>query len=81
MYSHLDREFQYYLDNQDNLVQQYNGNHIVIKNCKVIGVYENELEAMEETSKKEEIGSFLIQKFEPGVESYTQSFHSRVSFE
>jgi len=33
-----------------------------------------------ETSKKFELGTFLVQKVEPGTESYTQTFHSRVAF-
>ena len=76
----LAKEFKYYLENQDKLVDKYNGKVIVIKNCDVIGVYDTELEAVNETSKTEEIGTFLVQKCEPGTESYTQMFHSRVSF-
>jgi hypothetical protein len=78
--SPLEKEFEYYLDHQGELVKKYGGKFIVIKDCKVIGAYESELEALSETCKEHTLGTFLVQKCEPGSENYTQSFHSRVSF-
>lgn len=80
MPSKLIKEFQYYLDHQDELVKKYNGKFLVIRDCSVIGVYDGELEAIEKTSEKYELGSFLVQKCEPGSEGYTQTFHSRAMF-
>jgi 3-methyladenine DNA glycosylase AlkD len=77
MDSQLKKEFQYYLDNQDELVKKYNGKFLVIKDCQVIGAFENQLEAINKTKKDHELGTFLVQKCEPGSESYTQTFHSR----
>ncbi|MGO9202910.1 MAG: hypothetical protein ACLQM8_20510 [Limisphaerales bacterium] len=76
----LEQEFKYFLDNHDALVKQHLGKVVVIKDCQVIGAYNDELEAVRETSKKHPLGTFLVQKCEPGNESYTQTFHSRVSF-
>lgn len=76
----LEKEFEYYLKNQEDLVKQYNGKFVVIKDCQVIGAYTDELEAVRETSKKHELGTFLVQKCEPGNESYSQTYHSRVTF-
>ncbi len=76
----LKDEFQYYLDHQNELVKQYNGKYIVIKNQKVIGSYDNELTAVQKTSRDHELGTFLVQKCEPGSSSYTQTYHSRVTF-
>jgi hypothetical protein len=76
----LEKEFNYYLKNQDDLVKRYNGKFVVIKGEEVIGAYENEREAVEKTSEQHELGTFLVQKCEPGKESYTQTFHSRVAF-
>jgi len=76
----LEKEFKYYLDNQDELVKKYNGKFLVIKNCKIIGIYDTELEAITKTSEKEKLGTFLVQKCEPGTESYSQTYHSRVAF-
>lgn len=76
----LEREFKYYLEHQDELVKKYNGKFIVIKDCEVIGVFDLELEAVNKTAEKYELGTFLVQKCEPGAESYTQTYHSRVLF-
>jgi hypothetical protein len=76
----LEREFEYYLKHQDDLVKKFKGKFIVIKDQKVIGVFDDELEAVEKTAKEHELGTFLVQKCEPGTESYTQTFHSRVAF-
>ena len=77
----LEREFDYYLRNQDELIQKFSGKFIVIKDEAVIGAYHAELEAIKEASKHNELGTFLVQKCEPGSENYTQTFHSRVACE
>lgn len=76
----LEKEFNYYLEHQDELIREYNGKFVVIKDDAVIGEYESELEAVEETSKRHELGTFLVQKCVPGSESYTHTYHSRVMF-
>ena len=76
----LEQEFQWYLDNQDDLVDKYVGRFIVIKDCEVLGDYESKLEAINETEKHHELGTFLVMKCEAGSEDYTQIFHSRVAF-
>lgn len=76
----LDREFKYYLSNQESLVKKYKNKVLLIKDEEVIGVFENEAEAYIEAVKKYEPGTFLIQLCTPGNDDYTQTFHSRVSF-
>jgi len=76
----LEKEFKYYIDNQKEFVDKYNGKFIVIKDQQVIGTYDSEVEAIESTKDKHEMGTFLVQKCEPGSESYTQTYHSRVTF-
>lgn len=80
MSTSLEKEFKYYLNHQDELVKKYNGKFIVIKDSHILGVYDTELEALEKTSKENELGTFLIQKCAPGSDNYTQTFHSRVAF-
>ena len=75
----LKKEFNYYLEHQDELVKEYNGKFIVIKDHKVLGAFASALEAVEKTRKQHELGTFLVQKCESGNESYTQTYHSRVS--
>lgn len=74
----LQKEFTYYLKHQSELVKKYSGKFIVLKNEKVIGVYASHSEAYNETVKKEDLGTFLIQHCLPGKDSYTQTFHSQV---
>jgi hypothetical protein len=80
MTSPLQREFDYYVENQAKLVKKYTGQFVVIKNCKVIGAYDDRATAIAETAEKHEMGTFLVQKVEPGTASHTQTFHSRVDF-
>ena len=76
----LEKEFQYYLDHQDELVSKHNGKIIVIKNQKVLGVYDSDMEAINATKKDHEVGTFLVHECGPGEENYTRRFHSRVRF-
>ena len=76
----LEKEFKYYLDNQEKLLKKFNGRFIVVKNNAVIGDYNSELEALIETKKIHKIGTFLIQKCTPGENDYSQTYHSRVIF-
>ena len=78
--SPLKQEFDYYLAHQAEMVKKYNGQFVVIKNRQVIGVYADQPTAIAETAKKEELGTFLVQKAEAGPEGYTQTYHSRVAF-
>ncbi len=74
----LSKEFQYYLDHQNELVCKYNGKVLVIKNQEIIAVYDSEDDAYWDTLKIHELGTFLIQKCTPGDEAYTKTFHSRI---
>jgi len=76
----LEREFLFYIDHQDELVAKYRGRFVVIKGHEVLGVYDDELEAISASAQDHEVGTFLVQKVEPGEENYTQHFHTRVSF-
>jgi len=76
----LQKEFEYYLANQEALVAKYKGKVLVIRDRAVVGVYESESEALEAAARKYELGTFLIQRCEPGRESVTQTFHSRAVF-
>ena len=77
--SPLEREFHYYLAHQDELVRQYSGKVLAIKNQTVIGVYDSEAEAVHKTARAHELGTFIVQRCEPGTDAYTQVFHSRVA--
>jgi hypothetical protein len=76
----LQKEFQFYLDHQDEMVEKYDGKYIVIKDSQVLGAYDNELTAVMETQKLHKLGTFLVQFVSPGPSGYTQMFHSRAVF-
>jgi hypothetical protein len=74
----LESEFRFYLDHQSDLVAKHSGKVLVIKNESIIGIFDSEPEAVHETAKMHELGTFLVQRCEPGKEAYTRTFHSRV---
>ena len=45
----LEKEFNYYLEHQNELVEKYNGKFVVIKDRNVVGAFDSELEAIEKT--------------------------------
>ena len=72
----LREAFHFYLDNQDSMVERYDGRVVAIKGRQVLGVYDSKLEAVAETSAKHEPGSFLVQRVSAGDGDYTSRFHS-----
>lgn len=75
----LEKEFEFYKKNQENLIEKYEGQFVVVKDEEVKGAYSTEIEAYQEAQKSFELGSFLIQKVEKGESNYSQTFYSRVS--
>ncbi len=75
----LEKEFQYYIHHQAELVEKYDGQFIVIVNQEVVGAYPTRAAAYDATVLKQKPGEFLIQKCGPGEQSYTQIYHSRIA--
>ena len=76
----LDQEFQFYVDNQNAMVEKYDGKVVAIKGGEVLGVYDSYLSALTETAKDHEEGTFLLQQVSEGEKDYAATFHSRVAF-
>jgi len=74
----LKKEFQYYIDNQKDLVKSYNGKVIVIVGEEVVGSYKTQKDAYIASIKKYKPGTFLIIKCTPGTDDYTISQRSRI---
>lgn len=74
----LKKEFEFYKENQKDLVEKYEGKFLVIKDQKIICVFDMEIEAYTFGEKEYGLGNFLIQKVENGEENYSQTFYSRV---
>jgi hypothetical protein len=73
----LEKEYDYFLSNKETLVANYFNRVIVIKGGEVIGDYDTKEEAIRETIKKHELGTFLIQEISQ-EELEDIRFHSRV---
>lgn len=74
----LNKLFEYYLANQNDLVEKYNGKVVVIKDNQVIGAYDSEIAAFVATSKEHQPGSFIIQRVTPGQNAYTVNVASNL---
>jgi len=72
----LEKEFQYFKENQDTLVNKYKGKVLVIVGQEVVGQYDTEINAYFDSLKKFKPGEFLIQECLSGKEVYTQHFHN-----
>ena len=74
----LDKLFEWYLANQENLVDQYNGKYLVIKDNAVVDAYDSEDDAFFQASEKYGLGNFIVQLCTPGQEAYTINICSPV---
>jgi len=75
---YLEKQFDYFKSHQNKLLKKNEGKFLVIKDKKVQGTYDTEIEAYMETKKKFKLGTFLIQQCLPGEGSYTHTLHSQV---
>ena len=58
----LEKEFQYFQEHKEELKEKFIDKVVVIVNEKVVGSYDTLGEALRESAKKYELGTFLIQK-------------------
>lgn len=64
------------MEHQQKLSSNYNGMFIVI-----VGAYDSNVDAYEESLKSYKLGDFFIQECSSDGASYTAVFHSRVIYE
>ena len=58
----IQQDINYYKTNRKDFITAYAGQHIVIKGATVIGTYKSNTEALAETLKLHELGSFIIER-------------------
>jgi len=58
----ITQEIEYYKANRADFIEKYNGKHLVIKGCGIIGVYETNTAAYDETIKLHQVGTFIIER-------------------
>lgn len=76
----LEKEFKFYLENQNKLLKEHLNKFIIIKDQIVVASYDTKQEAYDFASENFELGTFLIQQCLPGDLGHTQTFHSQVIF-
>lgn len=75
----LKSDYDFFMDNHDEFVKKHLGKVLVIKENKVIGVYDTDQDAYFKTQEDgHELGTFLIQQVLANKDAYKQTFHSRV---
>jgi len=76
----FEKELQFFIANQDRLVQEYGGKTLVLRGEEVVGVYGDALEAYLDAAKKYEPGTFMIQPCVEGSQAYTVTITSHAIF-
>jgi hypothetical protein len=66
-----DRDFEWFLENYNDLYDKYGRSFLAIKNEKVLGVYSSFNEAVDATLLSEEIGTFIVQECNGNESAYT----------
>lgn len=77
----LDKEFNFFMEHKQELASKYDGKYIVIVGDCIVGVYDTNEDAYEESLKNYKLGEFFIQECSSDASSYTMVFHSRVIYE
>ena len=57
-----DNDFKWFLDNYEDLYNKYGNTFLAIKNGNVLGTYNTYADGVRETAKKEELGTFIVQR-------------------
>ena len=72
----LEKEYQFFREKKDELLEKYENKFVVIRGQKVIAAYDSMTDAIEKTKKQYELGTFLVQNVVK--EDDVAFFHSRV---
>jgi len=75
-----DNNYDYFKTNLNELIEQYDGRFVVIKDANIISVYDSFNEAYINTIKTEKLGTFIIQKCVKPENDKTHFAWNNVSF-
>jgi hypothetical protein len=73
-----EQDFDYFLQNMERLYQTHGYKFVAIKNQNILGFYDTFDEALENTIKTEEPGTFLIQECLENKEKLVNHFQGNV---
>jgi hypothetical protein len=74
------KDFEFFENNMADLYKEYGHKFFAIKNQNIIGIYDTFENALNETLKTEELGTFLIQECFENKEEATQNFQGNFAF-
>jgi hypothetical protein len=74
----VNKDYEFFKANAKQLYKNYGHKFLVIKDCQVIGVYDNFALAAKETLKTEALGTFIVQECVENFEKNMVVFHSNI---
>ena len=78
MYTEHERkeDFNYFIKHYQELYNKYGHKFIAIKNGKILGVFDTEIQAITDVSKKYPLGTFIVQECNGNESGYTNYISS-----
>lgn len=77
----IEKDFQFFTDNQKELYSKYPNRYLVIQNQSVLFDTATIVDALNTAANRGlKNGEYIIQKCSEGAEAFTQVYHSRVAF-
>jgi hypothetical protein len=73
-----EQDFEYFIQNTESFYRQYGHKFFAIKNKTILGVYDSFKAALDETLKKEPVGTFIIQECFKNKEESVNHFQGNV---
>ena len=74
----FEKELEFFVANQDRLVEQHLGKVLVIRGAEVVGAFDSSIEAYQAGMSRYAPGTFMIQPCEPGPGAYTVTIASLI---
>lgn len=69
-------DFNYFIKHYQELYNKYGHKFIAIKNSKILGVFDTEIEAITDVSKEYPLGTFIVQECNGNESGYTNYISS-----
>jgi hypothetical protein len=70
------KDFDFFLNNYNELYNKYGHKFIAVKNQNVLGSYDTEIEAINDIEKQYPLGSFIVQECNGDESGYTNYISS-----
>jgi len=74
----MDKDFDFFLQNMEELYKEHGHIFVAVKNRNILGTYDTFNNALETTLKTEQVGTFLIQECFENREKLVHHFQGNV---